>query len=113
MNIPPNVTFFVEIALLRLGREMMDGLDYTSRNQRIGQIVNFWCAREAIRRDVANLLLEYWHELLAEALAYNREYEFVRLEGGSSVIELQRQASLSYIQFCEQVGGCLDSLAVA
>lgn len=113
MNTPPNVTFFVEIALLRLGKEMTEGLDCTSRTKRIGQIVNFWYRREAISSAVANLLLEFWQELLAERLAYDREYGLVRLEGGRSIIELQRQASLSYVRFCEQIGGCLDYLAVA
>ena len=86
MNIPPNVTFLIKIALLRLRKEMMDGLNCTSRTQRIGQIVDFWYRHKAIRSDVANLLLEYWYELLEDILVYEKEYGLVRLEGGNSTV---------------------------
>ena len=112
METPPNVTFFIELALLRLGKEISDGLDWRYRSQRVSQIVDHWRNMEAITQEAKVELLKCWHELLLDVLAREREQALRRNEGRSDTDDLRGEVSMCYIDFTQCVGNCLDALSI-
>ncbi len=111
MKTPP--LLFIELALLRLGKEIVDGLEYRSRTEKATQIVNHWHSVKEINDEVRNRLFKCWQELLLVALSHEKEIEYRQRESKTDTDDLNAEARHAYYDFCECVGGCLDSLAIA
>lgn len=107
MNTPP--ILFIEVALLRLGKEIVDGLDLKERTKMVDQIVNHWYERKEIDDEVRNQLFKCWQELVLN----DRELLIRRSEARYDTQDVHQEVRLLYIEYCECVGGCLDSLAIA
>lgn len=109
MNTPP--LLFIEVALLRLGKEIVDGLDYKERTEKATQIINHWHSVKEINDEVRNRLFKCWQELLLNVNVRDRELVIRRTEGRQDTQDVHQEVRLLYIDYCECVGSCLDSLA--
>lgn len=110
---PPNVNLFIEVALLRLGKEIVDGLDHRDRTIKAGQIIHFWNEVGKIDDLTRDRLLQCWHELLVDAATRDREIKIRRTEGRTDTEDVHREMVLLYTNFCGSVSDCLDTLSAA
>lgn len=113
METPPNIIFFIEPALGHLGEEIVAGLDFRERTEKATAIINHWYNKGEITDGVRNMLLKCWQELLLEVITHEREFRIRQQERNTNTEDLREEIHLSYIDFRECVGGCLDSLAIA
>lgn len=105
-------TLFIEKALLHLGREISDGLDYRSRTEKVTQIITFWHEMGEVDTEERSSLLKYWQELLIVIVSHDKEFGIRQREGKTDIEDLKAEARNALENFYESVGDCLDSLAV-
>jgi len=110
---PQNVVFFIELALLRLGKETLDGLDYFSRVEKARQIISHWHKRGEISDDIREHLLSCWEDFLIDVAARDRELSIRRTEGQTDTEDVHKDTHLCYVDFCQCIGNCLDPLYAA
>lgn len=113
MDIPPNLTFFIEKALLRLGKEIVDGLDREERTERAKGIVENYYERRVIDKKTRDKLVQCWQDLLFDCSARDIELSIREREGKTETDDVHRDTYLCYVNFCQCVGDCLDILSVA
>ena len=107
--IPP--ALFIEIALLRLGKEIADGLDHQSRTGKVTQIITFWHNMREVDNEIKDFLLVHWQELLLEVLTHERELEIRKRVGNTDTEDLRSETRTALTTFYKSIGDCLKSLA--
>jgi len=110
---PPNVISFIELALMRLGEEMMNGLDYDSRTEKAKQVINHWNNVGEIADETREKLLQCWDELLIDVRVRDRELSIRRSEGNTDTDDVHMDTKACYVDFIQCVGDCLDPILVA
>src|SRR3990167_8618148 len=98
MNTP--LLLFIEVALLRLGKETSDGLDYRIRTEKATQIINHWHSCKEIDGEVRDKLFKCWQELILVVLSHQKEAEYRRREGMTDTEDIKAEARHAYYNFC-------------
>ncbi len=113
MDTPPNVAFFIEIALFRLGKEIAEGQNLKTRADKAAVVINHYLAKGEITDDIKEGLFKCWGDLAIDVATRDRELAIRRHEGRQDTADVNRETYLCYLGFCSCVSNCLDTLSIA
>ena len=110
---PPNVISFIELALIRLGREMSNGLDYDSRTEKARGIIYHWSKVGGITDEIRERLLQCWEDFLIDVQVRDRELSIRSSDGNPEAADVHMETKACYVDFIQCIGDCLYPILVA